>query len=425
MSQVRNSQTVDSEGTVQREKYHLAEKLLNCAGSVSSWAGLPWTDLDPGRLMESAQRATKLEDYGNGAFEEGLVRTLAESRGRFTPLGTMVLRNLLHKALENRLRVTDYLKRHPEVLNLPIRRPIIILGFPRSGTTLLQNLLAATDDRAPLEFWELISVTPVNESDPQADREARVKSLNRLLRVTEFFVPELNKIHESSATSPEEDWQLLASTFRILSFGFAYGLEEYERWLFEQADMTQAYSEFKRMLQIIQHQRPRGQLVLKCPDHLWFLDSLMEVFPDACIVQTHRDPMQCIASYTSMISLQERTLTGKIDWQALARRTTEHFLAGARRAHAVRMIHGSRRIFDVNFEDLVRDPAETVRRISGHFGLETPRQKAVQATLNQSRTDRPGAHRYSHDRLGLDPDEIQRLFSQYAVSSEVEVRAAG
>jgi hypothetical protein len=307
----------------------------------------------------------------------------------------------------------DYIKRHPEVLDLQIRRPIIVLGFPRSGTTLLQTLLAASPDRAPIEFWELMSVTPVNEADQEADRAVRIRDLDRILRAAKLFVPELNRIHESTPTTPEEDWQLLVPSFQALTFELAYGLEDYGRWLQTEADMAWAYSELKQRLQIILHQRPREQLVLKCPDHLWFIDAVLKVFPDACIVQTHRDPVRCITSYTSMISLQERTLTGRIRWKPLAARLTKMFLNGAHRAHEARLRHDPRQFFDVPFDELVRDPEGIVRRIFKHFDLVPPCASLVSSELKKPRADRPGSHRYSCDRLGIDPEAIRNQFQWY------------
>jgi len=413
MSEMRQPEEVRNGETVQREHYHLAERLINALGGVSLRAGLSWTDVDGPRLMAAAEQRTRLSDFGDARFLEGLNRIIEESRGRYTPLGTALVRNLLVRALGNRLRAVDYIKRHPDVLDIPIRRPIIVLGFPRSGTTLLQTLLAASPGRAPIEFWELMSVTPVNEADLEADRAARIKDLDRILRAAKLFVPELNRIHESSPTTPEEDWQLLVPSFHALTFELAYGLGDYGRWLQSEADMTWAYGEFKQRLQIILHQRPREQLVLKCPDHLWFIDAVLKVFPDACIVQTHRDPVRCITSYTSMISLQERTLTGRIQWKALAERLTRMFLDGARRAHEARSRQDASQFFDVPFGQLVRDPAAIVRQISDQFGIAPPCHDTLQTELTRPRADRPGSHRYSQERLGIDPEAIRRRFQWY------------
>ncbi len=402
--------------TVERERYGFAEHVVNALTTFSRSIDLAVTRLDQDSLIRAARRRTNLEDTGDERFLEGLDRILVESVGRYTGFGDAVLRGLLAKALEVRLRSVDYIKRHPDVLEVPIGRPIIVLGLPRSGTTSLHNLLAASLDGAQLEFWELMSVAPINEMDLEADKQQRIRELARLLRMANLFVPELNQIHQSTPTTPEEDWQLLVPSFHALTFQSAFGLDEYGRWLQDEADMVWAYREFKQRLQIILHRRPRQRLVLKCPDHMWFIDALTEVFPDASLVQTHRDPVHCIASYTSMISLQERTLTGRIDWEPLARRLTDFLLGGVRRAEESRARHDKWRFCDAPFDELVRDPTGLVRRISDHFGLPAPRDTSNGPQLTESRADRPGSHRYSHERLGIEPEAIHRQFGWQGVT---------
>ena len=413
MSEAQTSPPAPRNETVQRERYNFPERCLCAVAGLSVNAGWKWTDLNRDRLRAEVSRRTSLTDFGDDRYLAGLDRILAEAQGKYTALGTAMLRHLLTTALTNRLKAVDYIKRHPDVLAVAIHKPIIVLGFPRSGTTLLQNLLAASPERAPLEFWELMSITPVNERDMQEDRDVRVRALERILRTADFFVPELKRMKESSATTPEEDWQLLVPTFHALSFELAYGLGDYGRWLESDADMVWAYSELKRHLQIILHQRPREQLVLKCPDHLWFIEPLLKVFPDACIVQTHRDPARCLTSYTSMISLQERVLTGQINWSALASRLKETFLNGARRAHQARARLDGQQFYDVQFEELVRDPAGTVRAISDYFHVAPPCVQTVRQELNKPRTDKPGSHQYSYHRLEIDPDAVREEFRWY------------
>ena len=115
-------------------------------------------------------------------------------------------------------------------------------------------------------------------------------------------------------------------------------------------------------------------------DHLWFIDAMAEVFPDGYIVQTQRDPVDCIASSTSMFAVQERRLTGRIEWEPLARRLTDHLLNGARRAEEARARHDERRFCDAPFDELVRDPAAVVRMISDHFGLSAPSEASIAAS---------------------------------------------
>ncbi len=396
--------------TVERERWRLLEHAADVLATVSRTLGLAPTRLDRVALIDGARRRTGLQDTGDERFLEGLDRILSESAGRYSAFGDALLHDFLARGLETRLRSVDYVKRHPDVLDVPITEPIVILGLPRSGTTSVQNLLATSLGNAHLAFWELMSVTPVDEIDLEADERRRVRDLARVLRVVALFAPELDRIHHATPTTPEEDWHLLVPSFHALTFQSAFGLEEYGHWLQHEADMEWAYRELRQRLQIILHQRPRQRLVLKCPDHLWFIDALLEVFPDARIVQTHRDPVQCITSYTSMVSLQERLLMGRIEWEPLAARLTDFLLGGARRGEEARSRHEDGRFFDVPFDALVRDPAAVVRGISDHFGLPAPSESSIRSELARPRADRPGSHRHSHVRLGLEPEVVHHRF---------------
>lgn len=396
--------------TVERERWRFVEHLADALATVSRSLRLAATRLDRDALISDARRRTGLEDTGDDRFGEGLDRILAESAGRYSGLGDALLRSYLARGLQTRLRSVDYIKRHPDVLQVPIEEPIVILGLPRSGTTAIQNLLAASPANARLEFWELASVVPVDEPDAVADRERRIRDLARVLRAMNVFAPELDSIHHATPTTSEEDWHLLVPSFHALVFQSAFGLEAYGRWLQDEADMDWAYGELKQRLQIILHRRPRQRLVLKCPDHLWFLDALMGAFPDARIVQTRRDPVECIASYASMVALMERTLTGRIEWEPLATRLTDFLYRGAQRGEEARARHDDRRFRDVPFDELMRDPAGVVRRVSQHFGLVTPSDRAIRGELERPRADQLGSHRYSHRRLGLEPAVIHRRF---------------
>jgi hypothetical protein len=396
--------------TVERERWRALEHVADALATVSRSLGLAPTRLDGGSLIDVARRRTGLHDTGDDRFLEGLDRILAEASGRYSALGDALLRHFLASGLETRLRSVDYAKRHPDVLDVPITEPVVILGLPRSGTTIIQNLLATSLGNAHLEFWELMSVTPVDEVDLEADKRRRISALARVLRVVNLLAPELDRIHHATPTTPEEDWHLLVPSFHALTFQSAFGLEEYGRWLLHEADMSWAYRELRQRLQIILHQRPRQRLVLKCPDHLWFIDALLEVFPDARIVQTHRDPVECITSYTSMVSLQERVLKGRIEWAPLAARLTDFLWSGAQRGEDARARHEDGRFFDVPFDELVRDPALVVHRITDHFGLPAPSESSMRSELARPRADRPGSHRHSHERLGLRPEVIHRRF---------------
>jgi hypothetical protein len=203
-------------------------------------------------------------------------------------------------------------------------------------------------------------------------------------------------------------------SFSALNLDISSGLRRYGTWLLDQ-DMTWPYREYRERLQMLLHRNPARQLVLKCPEHLWFLDSLLEVFPDACIVWTHRAPMACIASYCSMVSLNLRTVFGGYDGAEVGAHITKRFHQGVTRAMAVRDRVGSDRFFDADFAELVADPLAMVERINAHFGLDSSPEgrAAMESYMETERKDARGKHRYDAARYGLDPAVIDATFADY------------
>jgi hypothetical protein len=199
-----------------------------------------------------------------------------------------------------------------------------------------------------------------------------------------------------------------------LNLDFTTGLRPFGDWLLQQ-DLTWAYEEYKRTLQLLLHQRPAEHLILKCPEHLWFVDELLRVFPDACIVWTHRDPFDSIASYSSMMSLNRRIYHGHIDGPALGQHIRDRFVVGLDRAMAARDRHGESHFFDVDFRETVRDPIKVVRRIHEHFGLEhtAEGERAMETWLASEREDARGRHVYDAARFGLDAGDIHRRTKAY------------
>ena len=241
MARMEHDHDERSSPTVERERYNLAERMLDALAGASRSIGLPLTRLDRDSIIGAARRRTGLVDTGDDRYLGGLDRIIAEAAGRYTGLGDAILRGLLVRGLEARLRAVDYLKRHPDVLEVPVAEPIVVLGLPRSGTTVLQRLLAASLDRSQLELWELMSVTPVDKTDLEADRQQRIRDSARLLRLAKLSTPEVDRVHHSTPTTTDEDWLLQVPSFHTLVIQSVFGLEEYGRWLQYEADKLWAY----------------------------------------------------------------------------------------------------------------------------------------------------------------------------------------
>jgi hypothetical protein len=414
-------------GDVQQYTIHRMEipwwlKVVNGLVRLAGWLGLPFGKLDGGSILTTASKKTKLYDWGDRGFIDIMERLMLEAdAARITPLGEIVLRQASLAAVMNRLRIEDYINRHPEVLDIPIEKPVFIVGFPRTGTTLLQNLLSLDEGSRALQFWELYNPVPVDE-DPAEDRRKRIAEAARVLRAARVVAPEMPIVHDISATSKEEDWTLFCNTFAVMNHDLASGVSRFGDWLL-QRDMTQPYREFRRYLQVLAHWHPTKRFILKCPEHLWFLDALFEVFPDANIVWPHRDPATCIASYASMISLTRRAWFGRIYAGHIGLHVADRFREGITRAMQVRERIGEERFADTNFNQLVADPHDAVRGIKEHFGIphDERSDQAIREWLTIPRTDNTGKHVYSPQQWGLEPESIHSRYADYIERFDIDL----
>ena len=407
--------------TVERSSYRPIVQLLNWASWFAAKLNLPVASIDRHRIIESARRRHG-GDWGDERFLNGLDEVLSEvRRAPLTPLARTLCRETFVKGIVHRMQAEGYVSKHPAASEIPIKRPVFILGFPRTGTTLIQNLLALDGDRRALEFWELISPVPRND-DLAAEEARRLKVAERMLKLTYLIAPEMRDAHEVRTRSFEECWPLFVQTFHVLNWDLQSGFSGYGDWLMEQ-DMTHVYAEYRQQLQVLLHQRPASNLLLKCPEHLWFLDALLEVFPDACLVWTHRDPFKSVASYCSLISMNYRMLYGDLDLPRIGEHISYRFHQGVERAMAVRDRVGDDRFYDVNFERLVNEPGEVVREITNQFNLsvDSDLDKQIHAYLNNNRTDKKGAHKYSAERYGLEREAVHARFSKYIDRFDIKV----
>ncbi|MCF8464358.1 MAG: sulfotransferase [Flavobacteriales bacterium] len=372
-------------------------------------------------ITRTAKRRTGLTDLGDGMHRIGMENLVkAMDASPITNFGIFSSNGFGVDALSNRLMMLDYMKKHPEVAEVKIEKPVFIIGFPRTGTTLLQNLLHLSDDRRALEFWEITNPIPFS-NNPQKDLSARIRKTKMRLALANFVVPEMKFIHEVRHNSLEECWSLFIPQFTIQNWDMTGRWPSYGKFL-SQHDMKPAYEEYKKYLQVMVQRVPDKKLILKCPDHMWHLDALLSVFPDACIVWTHRDPSKSIPSYCSLASLNWRLLYGAFEPKELGPYIEERFIAGIERAMAVRDRVGDERFLDVNFKTLLTEPEAAVNRITSHFGLTPVNPKKMDAYLNRDRPDNRGKHNYTAEHYGLDKESIKLKFRDYIQRFDISTK---
>ena len=384
---------------------------LNAAAGAVRRAGWDIGPLDADRLLASASRRTGLSDLGGSSTLEPL-HVLVESFERdaaLTDFGRTLVGKILLGDIARRLRIVQELKARPEVAQRDVVRPIFVVGLPRTGTTLLYNLLAQVPGARPLTGWEAMEPL-ASRALGRAVGHRRAKTA-AVLRGLHYMAPELEKVHPFSVDGPQECLQLLARSFVSWSYLLLGALHGYERWLWDAdtATFTASYQLHRAQLQLLSDRRPEGRWLLKSPAHLNALTSLLQVYPDACVVMTHRDLTKLMASNSSLFAMTASLMSDAVDPHRLGRDMLARSTRTLERMTVVRASIPPECVVDVQYADLVADPVGTVRRIHAHFGSAVPPQAeaGLRAYLADNPKDKHGAHRYSLEQFGLDPTQVE------------------
>jgi len=366
-------------------------------------------------LLEQASQQVGLDDFGDPAFREGLGLLVSsyEQEARLSALGRGAIRGRLTQFLVNRLKLQDWIGRHPEILDEPIERPIFILGLPRTGSTLLHDLLALDlRSRAPLH-WEAEEPCPPPQLFHSAT-DPRIQTAHAKLQALDAMAPEMKVIHPMAAGAPTECMTLLIHEFKSLEFECQAWVPTYGEW-FTHCDKASAYRTHRKLLQLLQWRSPNETWVLKAPTHLFGLDALFTEYPDAQVIFTHRDPLKVVASQASLIAVASGLLSDEVDPRRSASWWSAKTAMGLEKATEVRDRMGPEAFFDLQYRELVRDPIGAVRRAYAHFGREvTPvHERRMKAWMRDNPSDKHGRHRYTLEQFGLDAERERRRFSAY------------
>jgi hypothetical protein len=377
-----------------------------------------WIELDADRLAEEAQRRTGLTDFGDDLFWEPyriFVDSLNNEANLHT-LGRLIARDDLLNSLQIRLELTDWRTRHPEIARERVGRPLFITGLPRTGTSILHELLAQDPrHRAPLH-WEVRSPCPPPETATYRS-DPRIALADRQVRLWTEIVPEYDTMHELGGQIPVECIQIMVHSFRSDELMGRHSVPSYGAW-YAGCDLEPAYRFHHDMLQLLQWRCPGDRWVLKSPSHLGQLEALLAVYPEARIVFTHRDPLKVLPSVASILSSTAYVRSDGLDPESFlgwfTGETCAHLLDG------MTAIRESGRLppeqcHDVRFADLMGRPIETLSSIYDHFGIEYSgeAEKAMRDYLEAKPKDRHGAHKYAFEDTGLDIDEERERFQDY------------
>jgi hypothetical protein len=374
--------------------------------------------LDADHLCARASEQTGLDTWGDGAFRDRLSRLCRSLRdeAELSAAGTASVYEMLTQLLRNRLLLEDLIAQHPEIERVPIERPIVICGLPRTGTTHLHNLLSADPKLRHLPYWE--SLEPVlapGEMPAPGEPDPRLARCEMALDHVNGLLPHFRRMHEMTVDHAHEEIQLLAIDIAGMLFETTAPMPQW-RDAYKDEDQTSAYRYLRRALQALTWLRGPTRWVLKSPQHLEQFEPLLETFPDATFVVTHRDPVAVTVSMCTMIAYSARVHLAKPDPRALAAywsaRTAD--LLNACLAH--RDVLPDAQTIDVRLDDLVADELGTVARIYALAGQ--PLDASARAGMAQFVADHPrGRHGtvvHDLDALGLDHTRLRVELRPYA-----------
>jgi hypothetical protein len=389
--------------------------MLNRLAAGVRRMGLETIDLGPKTVMERARKEAGLSRFLDYDFEAPLARLLDsyENDAELSLLGRVAVRTSSLLSLTTQLQIQRELELHPEILETPIEKPIFILGLPRTGTTLLHNLLAqGRNARSPM-LWELERPAPaIGPDTPESD--PRIGLTDAALSQTYKIVPHLQAVHAFDARMPEECVVLLRKIFCCGSFAIDAHLPSYLEWFFG-TDLVATYREFRKMLQLLMWRFPGHHLVLKSPLHLFAVDAILEVFPDARIIQTHRDPRTVAASGCSLSEVLRMLYTVKPDPRVIGQDWLQTWGTAMSRTVAAREKADAGRFFDVHFSEVVAEPIRVTREIHQYFGMDWDdgMEARCLSWIARNPSEKHGKHDYDLDYYGIAGGVMDERFAAY------------
>jgi len=366
-------------------------------------------------FLEQAKQQTGLENFGDSSFIEPLEHLIAalNSEAQLSEIGQYQAESSIAKGLANRLRIEDYIARHPDVLEQTITAPIFIVGLPRTGTTALHHLLNADPANHTLRLWEGNDPVPPPE-DASYHSDPRIAHCRESVAMAKQFMPQLTKIHLMDAEAPDECHLLFGQNFMSVQYSAQFHIPSYANWLYAQ-DPTASYAYHKRQLQLLQYKKS-GRWVLKTPYHQLGLKAILQHHPEAVIVQTHRDPQTIVASGCSLSETVRRSgslrddkhLIGR-DWMEMLRAYIDRFNTDRQQLESTHR----QQFVDIDYNELTGDLWPALQRIylAGERQLNDVGKQAIQRWLTENPQGKHGRHHYCLADYGITEQQVEDLFA--------------
>lgn len=378
------------------------------------------TPLEPRALMDAAARATQLSDWGDGPFQEGLdafCRGINEDE-KIHHMGRLLTKRGIEKWLTDRLEIQQLVSSEPGITQRPVEVPVVIPGFPRSGTTFLHRLMAVDPQFRTTQAWE--TYFPVPPPDPRTYHEdPRIQMTEKLYEMTFRTCPALATTHPMDATWVEECWPLVDRTFIRQLLCIFYDCPSYRQWVLARTheEMVEAYRYHRKLIQVLQWRFPGARWLLKAPIHGGWLGPFDEVYPDATYIFCHRDPVSVIPSICSLFTSRRAAYYSRIDLSQLGLDGIEYVAELTHRALDAREGLGPGRCIDVSFRELMKDPIGIVKEIYRKLGvaLSEDAETAMTMFLSAQTRGKHLKHRYTLDQFRLNREYVEKKFERVIV----------
>jgi Sulfotransferase family len=366
-------------------------------------------------LEDGARAATGLGDFGTSHYREGLQRTVEalNTEAELNDMGNVIQQATISNALIQRLRIEDTYRRHPEIDDEVIGGPVFVIGLPRTGTTALSQLVANDPQFRSLRMWESQACTPPPEAATQYIDPRIAQAADGLALMNDMF-PKMQSFYSSEPQAPTECQDLMGMSFRTFHFDGVVRVPSYLAWLLE-CDMRETYAYHRRVLKLLQWHCPPTLWHLKTPVHMFALDALVEVYPGAKFLWSHRDPAKVLGSVCSLIAYVRSWSSDRNDPEELGAEQLDSWAEAVRRAMDFRSRFGAERFVDVSFADLQADPISTLGRTYDRLGLEFGTEAGTRVR-EWAATHTPGSrgeHVYELADYGLTPEAVRERFTQY------------
>ena len=376
--------------------------------------------LDAGELLERAIGRAGGRDFADRTFVTPLQRLMAscDEESDLNALGRRAVRFEVLRSLRNLLMLERRERAAPMLLSRPIDRPIFITGMPRSGTTFLHRLLSRDPGVVAPLSWHLVYPYPSRAGRlGTALRKGWVQGQFYLMR---RLAPELDTLHHVAPDEPEECTDITAQVFQSLRYDSVYRVPSYQSWL-QRYGHLDAYRFHRRFLQHLDAQAPGRRWILKSPDHVFALEDIARVYPDARWVFIHRDPVAVLASVAKLTEVLRRPFTRRVDLEEIGRQVFASWLDGADRM--MRAAAGRDDILHLRYREIVAAPHEAARRVLRHGGLAASGEGAqrMRKWLGNRANRKHRPRDYHMDRFGLDPRVLRERFAPYTETFGVEL----